>query len=154
MSAIDTSELVTGEQVAEITRDVWGSFLAMDLEPVAADDQPLGGATMTGCVHLSGAWGGSVLLETTAEHAQLAAEAMFAADPGSLSADEVSDALGELTNMVGGNVKGLLPAPSSLSLPSVAGGESYTMRVPGAVLVVRVHLMGPAGPVRITVWRS
>ena len=46
------------------------------------------------------------------------------------------------------------PAPSSLSLPSVAGGESYTMRVPGAVLVVRVHLIGPAGPVRITGWRS
>ena len=158
MSAIDTSELVTGEQVAEITRDVWGSFLSMDLEHVAADSSvatdPLSGPTMTGCVHLSGAWGGSVLVETTADHAQQAAEAMFAADPGSLSAEEVSDALGELTNMVGGNVKGLLPAPSSLSLPSVAGGESYTMRVPGAVLVVRVHLIGPAGPVRITVWRS
>ena len=154
MSATDTSELVTGEQVAEITRDVWGSFLAMDLEPVPADDEPLGGPTMTGCVHLSGAWGGSVLVEATADHAVRAAEAMFAADPGSLSPDEVSDALGELTNMVGGNIKGLLPAPSSLSLPSVAGGESYTMRVPGAVLVVRVHLIGPAGPVRITVWRS
>jgi chemotaxis protein CheX len=154
MSAIDTSELVTGEQVAEITRDVWGSFLSMDLEQVAADEEPLAGPTMTGCVHLSGAWGGSVLVETSADHAQQAAEAMFAADPGSLSADEVSDALGELTNMVGGNIKGLLPAPSSLSLPSVAGGESYTMRVPGAVLVVRVHLIGPAGPVRITVWRS
>ena len=154
MSAIDTSELVTGEQVAEITRDVWGSFLAMDLTQAPADEGPLGGPTMTGCVHLSGAWGGSVLVETTADHAQHAAEAMFAADPGSLSADEVSDALGELTNMVGGNIKGLLPAPSSLSLPSVAGGESYTLRVPGAVLVVRVHLIGPAGPVRITVWRS
>jgi chemotaxis protein CheX len=83
-----------------------------------------------------------------------AAEAMFAAEAGSLSWDEVSDALGELTNMVGGNIKGLLPAPSTLSIPSVAGGESYTLRVPGAVLASRVLLTGPAGPVRISLWRS
>jgi chemotaxis protein CheX len=146
---------VTAEQVVEITRDVWGSFLSMELEPAPAGDaEPLGGQTLTGVVHISGDWQGTVFLEVTAAHAQAGAEAMFAADPGSLSADEVSDALGELTNMVGGNIKGLLPAPNKLSLPSVAGGESYTLRVPGAVLVERVLLQGPAGPVRISLWRS
>ena len=118
------------------------------------DGAPFAGESMTGCVHISGEWGGSVLVDAPASHAQQAAEAMFAADPGSLTADEVSDALGELTNMVGGNIKGLLPAPSSLSLPSVAGGESYTLRVPGALLLARVLLRGPAGPVRISLWRS
>ena len=154
MSLSGTEQLVSEDQVAEITKDVWGSFLAIDLEAVGHVEEPLGGETVTGCVHISGEWGGSVMLEATAAHAQRAAEAMFAADPGSLSPDEVSDALGELTNMVGGNIKGLLPAPSALSLPSVAGGESYTLRVPGAVLLVRVLLVGPAGPVRISLWRS
>jgi chemotaxis protein CheX len=78
---------------------------------------------------------------------------MFAADPGTLSADEVGDALGELTNMVGGNIKSLLPAPSKLSIPSVAGGESYTVRVPGAVLVERVALVCAAGPLHISIWK-
>ncbi len=153
MTTADIST-VTGDQIVEIVRDVWGSFLAMDVVPAAPDEGSLVGDTMTGCVHVTGEWEGSVLVETTAIHAQHAAEAMFAADPGSLSADEVGDALGELTNMVGGNIKGLLPAPSKLSLPSVAGGESYTLRVPGAVLMERVLLEGPAGPVRVSLWRA
>lgn len=150
MTTIDMPP-VTADQITQIAQDVWSSFLQLELEPVA--DLPLKGRTVTGCVHVSGEWQGSVFLEVTAEHAMAAAEAMFAADPGSLNADEVSDALGELTNMVGGNVKSLLPAPSKLSLPSVAQGESYTVRVPGAVLLDRVALGCVAGPVHIIVWK-
>jgi chemotaxis protein CheX len=54
--------------------------------------------------------------------------------------------------MVGGNIKSLLPAPSKLSIPSVAQGEQYTVRVPGATLVDAVTLVCQAGPVHITVW--
>jgi chemotaxis protein CheX len=145
---------VSRDQIVEIVRDVWVTFLSLDVEPVPGDDRVLTGETMTGVVHVTGEWEGSVFVETTAAHAQHAAEAMFAAEPGSLSAEEVGDALGELTNMVGGNVKGLLPAPSKLSLPSVAGGESYTLRVPGAVLLERVLLQGAAGPLRISLWKA
>lgn len=154
MSLTDTTPSVTADDIAGIAQDVWGSFLSMDLVPAEPHEDAFPGESVTGCVHVAGAWGGSVLVEATAAHAAAAAEAMFAADPGSLSWDEVSDALGELTNMVGGNIKGLLPAPSTLSIPSVAGGESYTLRVPGAVLASRVLLEGPAGPVRISLWRS
>ena len=145
---------VTADQIVEIAREVWGSFLSMDLEPVPDSGEPLARQTLTGVIHVSGGWQGTVFLETTADHAQAGAEAMFAAEPGSLSPEEVGDALGELTNMVGGNIKGLLPAPNKLSLPSVAGGESYTLRVPGALPVASVLLLGPAGPVRISLWRS
>ena len=78
---------------------------------------------------------------------------MFGAEPGDLSDDEVSDALGELTNMVGGNIKSLLPAPSQLSLPSVAAGESCTVRVPGAVRISRSALLCGTGPRHICVWK-
>ena len=143
--------IVTADQITGIAQDVWSSFLSMELAPV--EDTPLTGRTVTGCVHVSGEWQGSVFLQCSHSHAVAAAEAMFAADPGSLSADEVSDALGELANMVGGNIKSLLPAPSKLSVPSVAEGESYTVRVPGAVLVESVALTCAAGPVHISVWK-
>ena len=154
MTSTEIAPAVTGEQIAEITRDVWSSFLGMEL--VVADTDPhatIEGATATGCVHISGEWNGTVLVQCAAGHAAAAAEAMFMADPGSLSTDEVSDALGELTNMVGGNVKSLVPEPSKLSIPSVAHGESYSLRVPGAVLQDAVTLVGPAGPVHISVWK-
>ena len=144
---------VTPSDIIAITQEVWSSFLSLDLVPVDVDSAPLAGPRLTGIVSISGGWQGSVVLECALAHAVAAAEAMFAADPGSLSGDEVSDALGELTNMVGGNVKSLLPAPSALSIPSVAEGESYTVRVPGAVLVDRVALQSAAGLVHVSLWK-
>ena len=149
-----TDPAVTADQVTEITKDVWSSFLQMELEVAPVDPlSPLDGRTLTGCVHISGEWNGTVVVQASASHAQAAAEAMFMADPGSLSEDEVSDALGELTNMVGGNVKSLMPEPSKLSIPSVTGGENTTVRVPGSTLVDAVTLVGPAGPVHLSVWK-
>jgi chemotaxis protein CheX len=104
-------------------------------------------------VHVSGEWTGSVFVSCDLEVATAAAEAMFAADPGSLSADEVSDALGELTNMVGGNIKSLLPAPSRLSVPTIAVGVAGSVRIPGAVLLDRVVLLSAPGPVHISTWK-
>ena len=154
---IHTTEpaVVSADDITSIAQDVWSSFLAMDLEPhpLGADAPHLEGSTMTGTVHVSGEWQGSVFLEVPLALAQVSAEAMFAADPGTLSGDEVCDALGELTNMVGGNIKSLLPAPSKLSIPSVAEGQNYTVRVPGAVLLERVALVCAAGSLHISVWK-
>ncbi len=147
--------VISSEDITSIAQDVWSSFLSMDLEPhpLGADAPALEGRTMTGTVHMSGEWRGSVFLQVPSELAQASAEAMFAADPGSLSADEVCDALGELTNMIGGNIKSLVPAPSKLSIPSVAEGLSYTVRVPGAVLLEHVALVCAGGALHISVWK-
>lgn len=146
---------VTADDVTTIAQDVWGSFLAMDLEqhPLGPDAPRLAGRTMTGCVHVTGAWQGSVLLECGSDSARAAAEAMFGAEPGTLPPEEVSDALGELTNMVGGNVKSLLPGPSTLSIPSVAEGVEYTVRVPGATRLITVPLVSPTGLVLVSIWK-
>ena len=159
MTIVPTSlESIAGvdvEQIVAIAQDVWSSFLGMDLEadPLGAGAEMPAGRTVTGCVHVTGEWRGSIFLECGADLAQAAAEAMFAAEPGTLSHDEVSDALGELTNMIGGNIKSLLPAPSALSVPSVAEGESYTVRVPGAVRVEHVPLLSPGGPLSVSIWK-
>lgn len=152
---LETLSGVDPEQVVAIAQDVWSSFLGLDLEadPLGAEAAALAGRTMTGCVHVTGEWRGSIFLECGADLAQAAAEAMFGADPGSLSPEEVSDALGELTNMIGGNIKSLLPAPSTLSVPSVAEGESYTVRVPGAVRIEHVALLSPGGPLSVSIWK-
>ena len=151
----DDASVVTPEQITEIAQEVWESFLTMSLlpHPLGPDAPALEGQTITGCVHVSGEWTGSVFLSCDLEVAAGAAEAMFAADPGSLSADEVSDAVGELTNMVGGNVKSLLPAPSRLSVPTIAVGEPGSVRIPGAVRLDRVVLLSAPGPVHISIWK-
>ena len=162
MTTTDTTSTEAGgasglsaEQITEIAQEVWESFLSMSLlpHPLGADAPLLDGQSVTGCVHVFGQWTGSVFLSCDLTVAAAAAEAMFAADPGSLSSDEISDAVGELTNMVGGNIKSLLPVPSSLSVPTVAVGDHCSVRVPGAVLLDRVVLVSAPGPVHISIWK-
>ncbi|HVD28484.1 MAG TPA: chemotaxis protein CheX [Mycobacteriales bacterium] len=72
--------------------------------------------------------------------ARTAASAMFDRPAEALTDDEVADALGELTNMIGGNLKSLLPGPSRLSMPAVTVGATTAHPAPGAVLVNTVSL--------------
>lgn len=144
---------VTADQMVELTRAVWSSFLSLDLDQVDAAATSLEGPRVTGVVFVAGAWGGGVVLECERAHACVAAEAMFEAEPDSLSVAELADAFGELTNMVGGSIKSLLPAPSALSIPSVTQGDSYVVRIPGAHRVERVALACPRGQLQVSLWQ-
>ena len=50
---------------------------------------------------------------------------MFATESHHEPLDRVRDAVGELANMIGGNVKALLPGPSRLSLPALIENADY-----------------------------
>ena len=73
-----------------------------------------------------------------AELAREVASVMFGVEPADVSASELSDAIGELANMTGGNLKALLPELTMLSLPSVTEGTDYSVRIPGARLVTAI----------------
>ena len=46
--------------------------------------------------------------------------------------DDVRDVLGELANMIGGNLKSVLSRGIQLSMPSVVDGSNYSLRICGA----------------------
>ena len=145
---------MTGEEILGITRDVWESFTGRAVE--VADGQPRldGGDVIVGCVTVSGEWRGSVLLACPARLARMAASAMFDRPADALDDQEVADALGELTNMVGGNIKSLIPGPSRLSMPAVTVGASPAVKPPRAVLVATVSLACEGLPLTVSVWRE
>jgi chemotaxis protein CheX len=64
--------------------------------------------------------------------------------------DDVRDVMGELANMVAGNLKCLLPRGTGLSLPSVVEGSDYTLRVCGVHAVERMVFSSATGLFRIT----
>jgi chemotaxis protein CheX len=67
-----------------------------------------------------------------------------------LDAEDVDDALGELANVVGGNVKAVLPGPSVLGLPEVG-----TAPEPGLPAdICRVDLLWRGQSLTITVQGS
>ncbi len=140
------------EDILSIATDVWSS-LNLDLEETAPtlDDADITGSAS---VSISGSWDGIVRLDfTTGLPGELAA-AMFMMEPADVTDDEVADAIGELSNMLGGNLKSLLPEHSRLSLPSVVLGPTVTLRVTGATLVRRVDFTCAGRAMRVTLWES
>jgi len=75
-------------------------------------------------VSISGAWSGHLLLGFEVSAANEVARAMFGLGSQEASQDEMTDAVGELANIIAGNVKSMLPEPSTLSLPQVVTRRS------------------------------
>jgi chemotaxis protein CheX len=141
----------SADDLEVITREVWTSFLDGDPTGLVQGGDGPQGERVTGCVHLSGAYTGSLMLHCSAPAARDAAAAFFSMQPGDVTSAEIIDAIGELANMVGGNVKSMLPGPSVLSLPADVQGQ---LAVPGAQLEREVRLVWRSEPLGVSLWQQ
>lgn len=136
------------EDVLVITNDVWASFLEhhepLDWSAVSLEGLEL----LQASVDISGEWSGTVTLEMLPLSAESAARTMLQAD--SVEREDVSDALGELVNMIGGNIKSLLPPGASLGLPVVSAGA--TSGAQEVTEVCRLELNWSGMPIRVRIW--
>jgi chemotaxis protein CheX len=64
--------------------------------------------------------------------------------------DDVRDVLGELANMIGGNIKSAVAAGLTLSMPSVTDGSDYGLRVCGSEIQDRLAFDSDDGPFWVT----
>jgi chemotaxis protein CheX len=94
---------------------------------------------------------GRVLLSVDAGTAHDLARALLRMDESEPVEDEdLVDAFGEVANVVGGNLKALLPVQGTLTLPQVARTAPTT---DGAHVVDRVPLAWRGRPFDISVWQ-
>jgi chemotaxis protein CheX len=122
--------------IESITKSIWATLFDLSLElghSGGIGPEP----SVTSCVQIDGAWHGALVMTCPMPLARTLTAQMFQAE-STPDLDEVRDALGELANMLGGNVKALLPAPSQISLPAVAIGSDYQLSVVGTSQVARV----------------
>ena len=126
-------------EIVEITQNIWTNVLGLQVAPSAARAaETMAFQNMAGCVQIAGAWQGTIVLSCTAVLARIVAGKMFEVPPEDASKDQTQDALGELANITGGNLKALLPGPSHLSLPTVVEGFDYRLRIPGSRILSQV----------------
>lgn len=146
-----TDLLFTPDVVSEITSSVWRAFLpeSDDISPIRVMPSD---ALLTGTVFISGQWNGFVSLTCSSVAAVRAAALMFDVEIEQVSHADVLDAVGELVNIVGGNLKGMLPSPTGLSLPSVTDGSEHPDSRAGAELLVDVQQSWMGEPVSVAVW--
>ena len=137
------------DDLARIVQSVFQTM--MDLEVAASEARWTHAPdTVTSAVHFAGEWRGAALVECNAQQACQFAARFMGIDPPAAIDDDVRDVMGELANMVAGNLKSLLPRGVGLSMPSVVVGNDYTLHVCGANAVERMTFASAAGMFRIT----
>jgi CheY-specific phosphatase CheX len=130
-----------GQEIATLSENIWLSVLGLSLHTSAAQGTALpGGPTVDGIVTISGDWQGAVIVQMPQPLAVKVASIMFSLGANEPTLEDVQDALGEITNMTGGNLKALMPGSCHLSLPAVIDGNDYRIRIPTARVLTRVLL--------------
>jgi chemotaxis protein CheX len=137
------------DDISDIATSIWEMLFAVPLERVGPG-QSLEDRVVTGLVTVDGAWQGAVMLCCDQTLAESLAGELFASN-APVTEDEVRDTVGEVTNMLAGNIKAMLPDPSWISLPAVAMGAHRELTVVGTTQTAAVRFRCGTGTVEVSV---
>ena len=120
-------------ELAETISSIFETMLGMQVVPV---DRPARPETdrVAASVHFTGSWSGVVILEVSPEHACFLAGRFLSMDPPEQVDNDVRDVIGELANMIGGNLKSAIAPDATLSIPEVVDGGGFRVRICGATV--------------------
>jgi CheY-specific phosphatase CheX len=114
------------QELADVVEQVVEAFTGMTVRRIAPENGAAGAESCVGSVTIEGPRRSTVTVGCRREFAQRIAAAMLGENAQAL-ADDWRDALAELTNVVGGNVKALISMLAGetcrLGLPTVASGR-------------------------------
>lgn len=117
--------------LAAITKGVFSTMVMLDIEAGEPLAEPVVSfhETMTSMVGLAGSYSGILAVHCPKNLALRIASSMLGIDVTDID-DDVNDAMGEIANMVGGDVKHLFSPKGSdinLSIPTVIYGSDYVL---------------------------
>ena len=117
--------LVQPADLEEMFSSLFDSMLMLPVELSSSGCQP-DLDFLTASIEVTGDWQAELHIAVDQPLSQSIACAMFGMEPDELAEDEVYDALCEVVNVVGGNVKGMVNLDCQLSLPKVGNLEWAT----------------------------
>jgi chemotaxis protein CheX len=146
---------VNENDLAEMIEQVWMSYLDPEgISPLIPTYDENQASEVHSTVSITGSWTGYVVYASSTIAARRAAAAFLAVEIDEVSADDLSDTLGELVNIVGGNVKAMLPPGAVLSLPQVIMASESTARFPNTERISGVYGLWEGEPVSVSMWHS
>lgn len=126
-------------KLEQLTSDIWNSTVGSTATRTAAF---LPSATresnVTTCVQVMGSWIGAVIVECQPELARQLASDLHGVPCSKVSFAQIRDVLGEVTNILAGQIKTMISGESHLSLPIVVTGFDYHLMIPGSKPVNRL----------------
>ena len=119
----------TTKDLLSVMDQVWLAYIDPDGVDMLRPAEDLAAATeLHAWVAITGAWQGQVVVTCSATLARNLAAAFLAMGADEVTEEDVADVLGELANIVGGNVKSLLPSGCALSTPYYVGRGEVPFR--------------------------
>ncbi|MDX1805156.1 MAG: chemotaxis protein CheX [Alcanivorax sp.] len=109
------------QKVARIGANVLGDFLKIPLRPGSTANPALDHRSQ---ITITGAWQGRIDVGASHNLGERIAATMFRKEQDQLAEDDINDALAEVTNIIAGNIKAILPGPSQLSLPNTVSEQA------------------------------
>jgi chemotaxis protein CheX len=153
-----TRVLPTMKDLLVIVEQIWSSYLDPEgLHPFLAVETAPGGARaaeMHACVSISGTWNGHVVVECSPNQARSLAAAFLAIDLAEVGTEDMVDVLGEFANIVGGNIKSMLPPECFLSPPHVMDSCESTSHGDDTTLVCELVGVWLNEPLSINMWHD
>lgn len=140
-------------ELAEVVRTVFDAMLHMNVVALPGGPAP-NGDMVTAAVYLTGGYQGAILLHCPAWQACGFAGQVLDKTPPSEVNDDVLDVMGELVNVIAGNLKSTLVPGTHLSIPSVTQGADSVLRLCGSRPLQREAFSSPLGPFSITMFTS
>ncbi len=145
-----TFEMATyQEMTAQIVHDVFETMLLYPIHE-SSDAYDARSTLVTSAISLTGSWNGAVILECSEQQARFFTGRLMGIPQPAHMNDDTRDAMGELANVIGGNVKSVLPNGVFLSLPSVLEGPDCAYKMCGSNENVRLSFRGEGGPLWVT----
>lgn len=141
------------EVVEQLVADIFLGLIGEESPPPYAlphDGSPL---DVSAFVSVTGEWCGHVVIGCNQSLGRQIAAGLLMMDAAEVSDEDLSDAMGEFANVIGGNVKSIMPGPSKLSLPVAIVGAGRE-RLPGAVETTRCELSWHDAPLVVSVWSA
>lgn len=127
------------EDMVAVATETWETMLGLSLTP--SEPEMFGSAerVAVSMVNIVGDVSGTVSVKSSLRTACALAAAVFGLEPELLRTDDIVDGFGEIANIIGGNVKGLLPGSTMVTLPTVAIGHEMTLATAAAGQCMDLH---------------
>lgn len=139
------------QEICQLTATAWDTVLGLDVKSnVESMSLSKYDHMVAASVQITGAWHGALVLFCPATLARRWASVMFGITSEEASDELVQDALGELANILAGGVKALIPGTCTLTLPTVADGAVFTLRIRGSYVVSEVWFECEGHPFRVS----
>lgn len=136
------------DQIAQIAIDVFRSMLGMEVDtcekpaPLISD--------VTALVNFGGYWSRALLIQCSFNQAFEFTSRLMGMEPPTSFNEDALDTMGEVANMVGGNLKALLMPKGTLSVPEVFSMMPTSTWIPEDFTVSKIALKGEMGVFFIT----